>query len=279
MKLLKIYRIKTWFKNIGVSLIGLLSLDNIPKPEYTIIIPISHTFLIQMHSFSMNDYFDFKLQDEKNHVGKLILKGKNEKLIIFLLILPLLFILPTLQYTKNIFSIFLLLTYIFTFFIYQSPFFRLKRYYLPSIIINALCLGTILYIYPYLFFSTIINCKVIIFSLIFFTYVAFQEIIHQIAHLKKDLTISLPKIIGKKRSLSVCKNLLWLQIIIALQGTFTSTPIFIGTIFFTLLRIKKLNEISLKKTNFEELRNKLYGIHEGLYYLITLSLSKFTTIF
>lgn len=181
MDLFKFYRFDVWIRNLGIPLVGVLSLSNIPN-SWIVLVPLLQLFLLQSYSFSMNSYEDCRFRKEKNYIGELLKAGFNEKIIIFLCIVPLLLLALSIIYYGGNFL--LPIAYIVLFFLYDSPHVRLKKNWILSIIINSVCLAVILYLYSYMFFSSTFTVLAITFSLVFFFYMAFHEMIHQMAHSK-----------------------------------------------------------------------------------------------
>lgn len=278
MNLFKFYRLDFCIRNLGLGIIAIFSLEFIPQVSKTIL-ALLQILLIQMHSFSMNNYLDGKIWKEKNYTYELISKGMNENFLFFLMVLPLLLLFLTIPFSNRYF--FILLAYIILFALYQLPIMRglFKSHYLPSIIINSLCLGTILYIYPYLFLAKQLTLTATAFSIVFFFYLAFHEVVHQIAHLGRDEVHSLPKVIGIEGSVRV--GMLFL--VIAMGPALFAIVIdpikyffFTGTILFSGFRIYKLKKIKPIQENFIKLRSrkdKFYSFQEGLYYIIFLTLN------
>ena len=78
MDFIKFYRIKDWvYKNMGIAIIGLLTTGLKPDPIW--LIPLLQIFFVQLHSFSMNDYFDYKITREKNYIGSKLKSKFSEK--------------------------------------------------------------------------------------------------------------------------------------------------------------------------------------------------------
>ncbi|MBS3052273.1 MAG: UbiA prenyltransferase family protein [Candidatus Aenigmarchaeota archaeon] len=271
MNFLQFYRVDSWVRNLGVSVISLMTLGIVPN-NWTILIPILHIALIQMHSFSMNDYYDYKISREKNYISNLFKKNVSTRVIIFLSLLPLVFVLPTIKFSN--YSFVFLFVYIISFYLYQSPI-RLKNHYTSSIIINSICLGLIPYIYPYLYFQDHLSFQAIQFSIIFFFYMAFHEIIHQLAHRKKEKINSLPRIFGVKKTIIFGIGFLFIPLTTSLILLFTdikSNLIFLTTVFFCVYRIYKMKTFD-EKTDFQKIKSswhKFYSVYEGVIYLLFL---------
>lgn len=271
MNLLKFYRFDVWIRNLGISLIGILSLSHIPN-SLLALIPLIQLFLLQSYSFSMNNYEDFKFRKEKNYIARLLKAGYDKKTIIFLCFLPLVILMLTIIYFDGVFL--LLLAYIVLFFLYDSPYARLKKNWILSIIINSLCLALILYVYPYMFFSSTFTVLAITFSIIFFFYMAFHEMIHQLAHSRTEKI--LPKNLGMKGGVKVAQFILLIPIIssiIAILLDPSLNIIFVITIAFSIFRIYNLSKIKLDPKTFEKIKyswHKFYSAHEGILYALFL---------
>lgn len=274
-RLFRFYRMDFCIRNLGLGIIALLSLDSLPKPASAVVV-LLQLLLIQMHSFSMNDYFDFKVWGEENYIGVLLRDGMNEKTAVILTILPLLMIGLTAFFNSS--YLWLLAVYAALFFFYQAPFARLKDNYLLSILVNSLCLGLILYVFPFLSLAKGFTLTAGVFSVIFFFYLAFHEVIHQIAHFGRDKIYSLPRAIGIKKSVRVAEAFLIIPLFAALIAV-AINPFryffFTGTIIFSSLRAYVLQKTEPIQENFIKLRernDKFYSFQEGLYYLFFLSL-------
>lgn len=270
MNLFEFYRVDVWIRNLGITLVAIFTLDFIPNIFYALI-TLVQILLIQAYSFPMNNYFDYKVRGERNYIGEQLKYGVDEKLVLFLCLLPLLLLLPTLLFLNKF--LILLIFYIVFFFLYDFSGFRLKNHYLPSILINSFCLGLIPYAYPYLSLTNEISVKGIIFSLIFFCYMAFHEVVHQIAHMRMDKIKSLPQVVGIKKSVEISKLFLLIPIILSLLAIYLDpvrNSIFIVTILFSTVRIFKLSRIKFNIKTFQGIRNrwdKFYSFHEGVLYI------------
>jgi 4-hydroxybenzoate polyprenyltransferase len=132
----------------------------------------------------------------------------------------------------------------------------------------------------YFSISNTLDSRILTFTVIFSSYIFFTELIHQISHRRRDMKAgikSFPNTYGIKNSLKACQVIQLLPIFIAtylLVSDFYSNFVFIGTIIFSLLRILKVQTLNLRTTSFSKLRNRMYGSHEGLYYLALLTILK-----
>lgn len=275
--LFKFYRLDFCFRNLGLGAIGIFSSEQIFNVKLSLL-ALVNILLIQMHSFSANDLFDFKTFGEENYIMGLKKRGISLKLCLFLTLLPLIFLIVTISVYKA--YSYILFLYIFLFYLYQTPPFRLKNNYLLSIIINAVCLGAILFLYPYLLLTNKLNPLGVFFTVLFFCYLAFHELIHQIAHLGRDKICSLPSKIGIARTIDIARCFLVISILTGIWGLIfvpVRKIIFIIPIIFSAMRLYKLSKISAVQENFINLRNrwdKFYTFQEGLLYIILLTLWK-----
>lgn len=269
------YRLDFCIRNLGISLIGIFSGIYVTGSYdiFLLSIILLQLILVQMNSFSMNHYFDYKEWNEDNYIKNIFNTEVSELKIIFFIFLPLVFLAATTFLISDYIS--LLVLYILSFLVYQMPKVRLKKHYFSSIILNSLCLGWILYAYPYLIIVDEINLVFIIFSVIFFCYMAFHEVVHQIAHNDKDMIFSVLDRFGLVKSKRIAIFFLLIPIIVSIYGLYIDLynhVYFLISIIFSIYRINKLISYSLSKKLFSNIRNswhKFYSFHEGLVYLIS----------
>jgi len=279
INLIKFYRVNVWSKIVGIPLIGIL----LTEFNFQLIsLVILSALLALAHSFSLNDFFDFKLAKERNYISK-ISERYGEKIIESLILLPFIFALIIGFYISSI-SFLILFCYFSLSFLYSCPPFRLKRHYLLSILTCSICMGGLLFLFGFFSLTTKLTFEAFVFFIIFFFYFMFVELVHQIDHMridKKSGIRSFPITFGVNKTLSLLKftQLIPLLIsIIALILNFRLHLIFTGSIFFCLLRIVKVETVCKKKLNIKQLR-KPYGFYEGLYYLLFLMGEHFSQIF
>jgi 4-hydroxybenzoate polyprenyltransferase len=276
LNLYKFYRVRDWIKNLGIVLIGTLFSGNFNWFNALLIgAAVSCTLA---HTFSINDFYDFELASEKNYLGKKIIRKKvsKNKTILFSFIPLFLLFLLSLFLSLTIFL--LLFLFLILADVYSCPPFRLKNNWVLSLIINSFCLGTILFFVGYFSMTTIITTKAIYFSLIFFSYILFSTLIHQLDHLKKDIKArvkSFPNLFGIRKTIFF---LLIIEVLVIIFSFFLfimdfhQNFIFVGTFIFNIFRILKIQRLSVKKISFSILRKEVYGIYEGLFYVIFLSI-------
>lgn len=273
----KFYRVKDWIKNLGIVVIGLVLAGSLDIRIFLVI--LTHTSFLLAHSFSINDFYDFKLMKEANYISKKIKKGTSEQRILAFTLLPLFGILATslfLPFNSLMFT----LLFILFFNMYSCPPLRLKRNWFFSLFINSLCIGAFLFLISYFSAAGSLTNKAVMLVVIFFNYIFSTELIHQISHMKKDKKArirSFPNAYGIKNSLKLfqlSQSIVVIMSLYLLYVDFYLYTIFIGTIVFSLSRILKVRGFYLKRTNFKKMRNRMYGLYEGLYYLIWLTFLK-----
>ena len=270
----KFYNVGAWIRNLGIPLIGILSLGFVPNLIYVIII-LLQLALLQAWSFSINNYFDARIRKEKNYIASL-LEVYSSKKILFLCVLPLIFLIFSFFVFRG--NIIFLIIYIFLYdFLYEFPPFILKRSSFFSILASPICLTLLPYLYAYLSFTNMFSIKSITFLVILFFYMAFHEIIHQVAHSEKEKV--LPKSLGIKGGIRVTKFILLVPVFISIAVIaldFEKNLIFMITIIFSIFRLRKLSKIQPKPEAFQKIKyswHKFYSVHEGFLYIIFLILS------
>ncbi len=271
MNPVKFYRLDTWYKNMGMALIGVfsagVSLDN----AFAAAIGFLQVFLVQLHSFSMNDYYDHLRWGEETYVGKLLSEGWDLWQLRFLMLAPL--ALALMFYPVSQEFTLLLVLYSLLFYLYQGPM-RLKRHWAFSIPLNAIPLGLIIYLHPYLVTAGSLGATGLFFSILFTFYLAFYEIAHQIEHQEEEREVfSLIDQIGVKNSLIVATLFLIVPVVtgIFLAWSTGVWQLYLIPAFFFIIRVLQLHRIE-DYGRIRKSRHKFYAAHEGIYYLIILSL-------
>jgi 4-hydroxybenzoate polyprenyltransferase len=261
----KFYEIKKWIKYLGIPLIAFLCINPTGFYLSTFVIILSQLILLFSWSFAINDYFDANIRKEKNYISKLLKLYSREKILILCVLPLILLFLSFLIYSKNF--VFLLL-YIFLYdLLYEFPQFRLKQNSLYSIIVCSISTGMLPFLYTYLSFSSTFSLKSLVFLFILSFYTGFHEVLHQMAHFKKERV--LPKSVGLKGGIKIAHFFLLMPAVIstvALLLDFSQSSVFLITTIFSLLRIYKLSKIPLKPEKIEKMRDKFYFTYEGIIY-------------
>jgi len=270
LSLTEFYGTKDWIKVLGLVLIALVY-SNAILNIFTLFLHLTFISLILMFARSINNFYGAIKEGEKNYVFLAIKKhGKKKvKMLVFLpLIISLLFlpyyISSTLSFISAIFLIFLSYSY-------SSPPFRLRNKKYFDIIWNVVGAVSI--------FSTIFlfhsSPNILFFFFVF--YVAWfyfvSEILHQLSHYNKDYKlkrITTCISLGKEKMLFILKNSFILSTILStiFLLALKRNPFFLPIIFifFNCLRYRRI--FGSANQDFEKLRTRIYGVEEGLTYLI-----------
>lgn len=276
---LRFYRVKDWIKNLGIPLIGFLTASWL---NANLLLIVFATSLILSYAYSINNLFDFLINGEKNYIYYLSKKGVSEKKSALLCFLPFLifflinFYLPIWASIIG-FSCFTLSS------LYSFPKVRLKNYWLPSLLVNSVGLGILLFLFGFFFGSTTISMQSIIFMIILFIHILSLDILHQIAHRKIDKKFGIktfPQVFGIRKSL---RCIIYLQLIVIFVCLITflysllKYSIFLGSILFSFLKIRRILKClrSIYKIDYNVLRNKMYGMWEGIFYVVFLLMRQY----
>jgi len=268
--LFKFYQFKKWYRFIGIYLIGAFSSPALDPLVATV--AVIQLFLVQMHSFSMNNYYDNKFWGEENYIREVL--GNFDKSLVYAgMFLPLAAALALFPFTGNVTV--LLLVYAFLFYLYQGPA-RLKDNWFTNITINAFCMGSLLFIYPFLAQSASVTPLFVFFSTLFFCYISFFEIVHQYDHYKEEENLTIIEGLGLESSVKISIILVTIIPLFiglgALQSGLNPIILLVFILFglFKFIRfIQILNEPE-KLLFARESWHKFYSVFEGITYLIAL---------
>lgn len=268
--MIKFYQFRKWYRFSGIYLIGALSAPLLdPVIAATAVLQL---FLVQMHSFSMNNYYDYKFWNENNYLKEV--SAEHSKIVIHAaMLIPLLLAVSLFPITG--YATVLLLVYAATFYLYQGPP-RLKNYWVSNILINAFCMGFLIYAYPFLAQTVTITPMFVFFSILFFCYIAFYEIAHQYEHHREEDNFSIMEGIGLKNSLIVASTLIFVVpfisgLILFYNGL--NLSIFSLYLVFSLLKLYRFKTIFEEPEKFIFVReswHKFYTTFEGTAYIILL---------
>jgi 4-hydroxybenzoate polyprenyltransferase len=271
--LLKFYRVKDWIKNPGITLLGILISENLNINILKGFIALLLSSFLLAYAFSLNNYCDWNFSKERNYISRLKTKKRNKLILVSIpLIISFLVVLIFFLYEIMMIISFLLFVILYTFYSFPP---RLKKNWKFSLFINAFCLGMLLLFIGY--FSQTSNPKwgLFVFSFIYFSYLLTSEILHQISHIRKDKRAkikSFPVLFGIRKSIQLIQLVQF--IVVGFFGTLitVSQKILLLpsiVIIFSILRIFRVKKIKHHNDAYR-LRNKLYGIHEGIFYLFLL---------
>ncbi|MFH1402680.1 MAG: UbiA family prenyltransferase [Candidatus Altiarchaeota archaeon] len=278
MNAFRFYRVRDWVKNTGTLFIGFMcgmhveaSATHVPYP---LLLVLAYLVFAYMLSFSVNDFFDGRHGNERNYASEYL--GRTSKPVAAMLYgIPLTLMALLLCLTWFVtHSIPLILVMVFPVILtlaYSIPPFRAKKHFLFSLPLNAACIGVFQLLAGYLTVTDSINYLIVMLSLVYGNYILLHETIHQISHLKDDVNAgvrSLPSVLGVRETIRmlVLSQLLFSLILLANIMLFHSILPLIP-LAFTAFRLKEVASSS-EKTDFTRLRNRLYGIPEGLSYIM-----------
>jgi 4-hydroxybenzoate polyprenyltransferase len=273
---LKFYRIEDWVKNLGVTLIGILISENIDILRGTIALLLS-SFLLG-YAFSLNNYCDWEFGKERNYISKLKIKERNKiMLILFPFFASFFLVLIFFIYKLILLLSFFFFTFFYTFYSFPP---RWKKDWKSSLFINTFCLGALLLFIGYFSQTNSLNRAFFIFLFLYLSYFLTSEILHQISHMEKDEKAgikSFPNEFGIKKSVRLMQTI---QVIVI--GFSVSLIVFLQRILFIPLAIivfSILRTYQIKKVkdcrSANSLRNKMYGTHEGVFYVFILIINFF----
>lgn len=217
---------------------------------------------VLVSSYALNDFFDWKIQKERNFLSDLIASGKIRKNFALLLsALPLL--LSFLVFlTDSRVSIFLFLVGAVLSITYSIPPFRFKERGVIGLVISPITM-VILFLQGYFLFGEG-TLAVLILALILLLFQSQLEFLHTL----EDSTVEKEvRKINNQVALKWLKTLPLLSIFVALIATFYY-PLFFVSIVFSFLRFYSyknfsLNEAAAARRNLLSLKLSLYEF--GLY--------------
>ncbi len=266
-----LYRLDFVLRDQGLVVVAILAARKPDSVLNGLVVLIMH-ILVQMHSFSANDLQDHLAWDEANALGHFHARYGLivSQILVHLPLLPLAVLALISPHPAH----FLLLLYILLFAGYQMQPFRWKHHYVPSLFINALCLGTIPFLHPYLVLRNDLDLAGALFSVLFFCYLAFHEVVHQLAHWGEDDIVSLPSALGLRGAGRTSLAFLLAALGFAISGLLLVPGhrwAFFVAIGFTLLRLLLVARADWSKAYFAGLRaswHKSYSLHEGGCYVV-----------
>ncbi|MDY6769494.1 MAG: UbiA family prenyltransferase [Candidatus Nanohaloarchaea archaeon] len=272
MNLARFYRVPRWYHNMGMAVIGVLAAGVSRATLLPAAVGVLQVFLVQLHSFSMNDYYDHLFWGEDTYVGQLLAAGRSTWTLRGLMLAPLLAAVA-LYPVSGVYTV-LIVLYAALFYLYQGPA-RLKRHWAFSIPLNAVPLGLIVFLHPYLVTAGGLGTRGIFFGVLFTCYMAFYEVAHQVEHQDvEDAVHSIVDAVGVERTLQLGAVFLAVPVAtgIALALRSPLSPALAGiAAVFLVLRLHRLRTV----TDYAVIRrswHKFYAAHEGLAYVAVLAL-------
>ncbi len=274
LSLINFYAVKDWVNVLGLVVIAFFASSSMIFNLSLVLLLIVCSLLLAF-ARSINNYFDAILEKEKNYIQTSIKKfGKNKAL--FLVGMPaLISILLISIFVESTLAVAFSLIFIFLAYSYSSPPFRFRnRTFLdaPINILGAVSIFT---------FAFLVDGQLNLIFYFFLIYVAWyyflSEFLHQLSDYnfdKKSNRITTCVKLGTKKFFKILRFSFVIPFLVSLIFIF----IFYGNIFvilpiiflvFNLLRFRKIFSRDLNQ-NFENVRTSIYGVHEGLLYILVL---------
>jgi len=271
--LLNFYRVGDWIKVLGLVLIGYFAATS--YFEFSLIIHLIAASLSMAFARALNNYYDTKIQKEKNYVDY-VSKEIGSAKTLFLCFLPLILLIFFIKfYLSSFLSLSVLLLAIALAYVYSAPPFRFRNktfIELPINVIGGICAFAFVFLYyslPNLLFYFFI------FSIGWYYFIA--ECLHQLGDFKKDkkvrrITTAIK--LGKVKFLNMLKATSFFAFIISsiFLYKFIDTKFLVLPIIFIIINFMRMLKILKLKSDFDKIRTKIYGVEEGLLYLLSLYL-------
>ncbi|MCK4527773.1 hypothetical protein KAW18_10420 [candidate division WOR-3 bacterium] len=258
------YRVINWEKKIsGVRPIGYTFLGYMmagvfkPVPIFLNTIVISAALIFW---YSINDYFDWKIQKERNYLGTKIEEGLSEKRILFYCFLPLLFLSPLffIINRNNISSLLLLLIILLFTTFYSSPPFRFKQNKIVGIIIPPIG-ASILFLQAYCL-SRNPGINIILLAILICLFQLYLETLHIMNDFLYEEETK--KIKDLKNVSRLLRNLPLISLVVSL-GFAIINPLFLITSAFSIVRFITIRRVTLK--NIQRVRANFFSPIWSLY--------------
>lgn len=267
-ELLYFYRILNWKNKIsGVRPIGYTIFGYLMARSFVFLPLFLNTIAIfgaLIFCYTINDYFDWKLQKEKNFlVEKIEKKEINEKVILKYCFFPLIFLLPFLILSSNYpISFFILFAFFFISVFYSIPPLRFKKRKLLGVIIPPIG-APILFLQGYFILGTF-KLSILFLAFLIFLFQVYLEFLHIIddSQQKKEI---------KKMSLNFSQKALKVVPLFSLGFSLIFSlynPIFLITAIFSIIRFLAVKKIEIKKINQvrKNLLSPVWSLYEFLIY-------------
>ena len=262
--LLYFYRIRAWgnkltsWRPIGYTLLGYLMAGRFEfLPIFFNSLAVFGTLAF---SFSLNDYFDWKIQEEDNFLAIQVQQKKlTEKLALIYCFLPLLF-LPFILFVYSGTAIFLFLTFFLLVLFYSLPLIRLKQKKLLGFLASPLG-AVILFLqgYSVLSYPYFSNLNIFLLAVIIFLFQCYLEILHII---KDSFDMNEIKEMNLERALKLKWQFPLFSLFVSLIFSFFS-PFFLITSLFSIVRMGMARKANIY--NIPKMRANLFSPVLSLY--------------
>ena len=216
-----------------------------------------------LFAFSINNYYDWKIQKERNFLGEKIREGKiSQRLALFFCLLPLIFgllilaIVLKFNLISSLSAVLLIFLFLLTFF-YASPPLRLKNRKFLGFFSVPLG-GFLIFLQGYFVFGKI-NFNFILLAILIFLFEIYLEVLH---NLEDSLIKEEPKKIKTEMALKLLKILPLTSLFVSLAFSFYNL-IFLNTSFFSLLRLFSLENFKIEKIH--QIRSNFFSLPLSFY--------------
>jgi len=256
------YRIVNWENKIsGVRPIGYTFLAYLMAGRFEFLPIFLNTLAIfgaLTFCYSLNDYFDWKIQKERNFLANKIQQGKlTEREALIYCFFPLIFFLSLFFVDSKVAILLFLIGFLLIVF-YSFPPIRFKQRKFWGFVIPPL--GVVaLFLQGYSVLGTL-NLNVLLLTVLIFLFQCYLETFHIIEDsLVKE---EIKKISNPKRILNLLKGLPLSSLIISLGFAFFN-PLFLVSSFFSSVRIAALRKFKIE--DVRKIRRNIFLPHWSLY--------------
>lgn len=271
MDLLRFYRFRDWYANMGISLIGVLS-TGVLEPLLSAVLLVQIA-LIQMYAFSLNDYYDYRYEGEDSQVGRFLERGVSHYRVLLIVAAPLVLMVALAPFS-GVYTLLLVAAAVLPY-LYQGPA-RLKNNFVLSLLINSVGLGLLTYVYPYIVLRSQPGPLFWFFSLLFLLYMAFYEVAHQIED--GDRVSTVVDAFGFSRAMNLASTVL---VTAGISGVAfavwnpVNAPLYAGALVFNAARLWRMRGMERGETGrIRRSWHKFYSAHEGVFYVTVLVLGQ-----
>ncbi len=265
--ILYFYRILGWKEkmtglgSLGYAVFGYLMAKKFePLPIFLNLLVV---FFGTLFAFSINNYYDWSCQKEKNFLGENIESGKiGKNLALFFCLFPAILGIPIViislrfNLTSFISAFILFFLFLLTFF-YAFPPIRLKERKFFGFL--AVPLGSFLIFLQAFFLFGKLNLNFIFLAILLFLFEIYVEILHV---LDDSLSATEYKKMNLQNALNLLKILPTLSLFSSLAFSFFNL-VFLNSAFFSLLRLFSLRNFKIEQVH--QIRNNFLSLPLSLY--------------
>lgn len=259
------YRILNWGNKIsGIRPIGYTFLGYLMAGNFNLLLLFLNTlaiFGVLFFSYSINDFFDWKVQKEKNFLGQRIekrnLKEWEAIILCFFPLFLIIFIIPILR--ENLYSLYFFCAFFVISVFYSLPPFRFKTKKFLGILIPPLG-AFFLFLQGYLILKNP-ESKIIALAIILFLFQFYLEILHII---DDSLIKEEAKKMRQETGLFFARYVPVFSFVISLIFAIFLDKVFFVTVFFSMIRFFSVRRINLRK-EIVKIRKNVFSLELSLY--------------